>query len=157
MANVKGPGFDPATIPARTSSTYPEPYRSQVTGRVKRRLGDAAGLKNFGVNLVTLAPGDLSSMRHWHSRQDEFIFVVEGELVLVTDAGDQVLSAGMAAGFPAGKEDGHHLINRGDRSATYLEMGDRTPGDAAVYSDIDMRAEPAGDSYRYVHKDGTPY
>ena len=157
MTRGKGPGFDPMTIPARAGSTYPEPYRSQVAGRAKRRLGDAAGLRNFGVNLVTLAPGSLSSMRHWHSRQDEFIFVVEGELVLVTDAGDQVLSAGMAAGFPAGKEDGHHLINRGAKPASYLEVGDRTAGDAAVYSDIDMRTEPLGDKYRYVHKDGTPY
>ena len=157
MANAKGPGFDPKTVPERTGSTYPEPFRSQVAGRAKRRLGDAAGLKNFGVNLVTLPSGSLSSMRHWHSRQDEFIYVVEGELVLVTDAGEQVLTSGMAAGFPAGKADGHHLINRADEPAMYLEVGDRTPGDAAVYSDIDMRTVPTEEGYRYVHKDGTPY
>lgn len=157
MANTNGPGFDPKTVAEHMSSTYPEPFRSQVTGRAKRRLGDAAGLKNFGVNLVTLPSGCLSSMRHWHSRQDEFIYVVEGELVLVTDAGEQVLTRGMAAGFPAGKEDGHHLINRGVRPAVYVEVGDRTPGDAAVYSDIDMRTEPTGEGYRYVHKDGKPY
>ena len=157
MAQGKGPAFDPMTIPARTGSTYPEPYRSQCAARAKRRLGDAAGLQNFGVNLVTLPPGCLSSMRHWHSRQDEFIYMVEGELVLVTDAGEQTLKPSMVAGFPAGKADGHHLINRSAKPASYLEVGDRTAGDAAVYSDIDMRTEPQGDKYRYVHKDGTPY
>lgn len=157
MTQGKGPAFDPMAIPAKTGSTYPEPYRSQCAARAKRRLGDAAGLKNFGVNLVTLPPGCLSSMRHWHSLQDEFIYVVEGELVLVTDAGEQILTPCMAAGFPAGKEDGHHLINRGAKPAVYLEVGDRTAGDAAVYSDIDMRTEPTGAGYRYVHKDGTPY
>lgn len=158
MANEpKHPGFDPATVPAHTGSTYPEPFRAQVAGRSKRRLGDAAGLTRFGVNLVTLPPGCPSSMRHWHSHEDEFVYVVEGELTLVTDAGEQILSPGMAAGFPAGKADGHQLINRAGKPAVYLEVGDRAPDDTVVYSDIDMRLEPASGGHRFVRKDGTPY
>jgi uncharacterized cupin superfamily protein len=157
MAQGKGPGFDPMTVPAQTGSTYPEPYRSQVAGRAKRRLGDAAGLTHFGVNLVTLPPGSPSSMRHWHSHEDEFLYVVEGELVLATDAGEQILRPGMVAGFPAGKADGHRLINRGDKPAVYLEVGDRDPNDVCEYHNIDMRAVPFEGKSRYVHKDGTPY
>jgi uncharacterized cupin superfamily protein len=115
------------------------------------------GLKNFGVNLMRLPPGCASSQRHWHSKQDEFVYVLEGEVVLVTDAGEQSLRAGMAAGFPAGKPDGHHLVNRGARDALVLEVGDRTAGDEGDYSDIDMMWRIVDGVERYLHKDGTPY
>ncbi|MGE0093438.1 MAG: cupin domain-containing protein [Alphaproteobacteria bacterium] len=157
MANTNGPGFDPKTVAEHMGSTYPEPFRSQVAGRAKRRLGDAFGLTQFGVNLATLPPGCLASMRHWHSHEDEFLYVVEGELVLATDAGEQILKPGMVAGFPAGKADGHHLINRNDKPAVYLEVGGRDPNDVCEYPDIDMRAEPFNGGSRYVHKDGKPY
>ncbi len=153
------PALDPAGVAERVGSSYPEPIRGRVGGRRKRALGDALGLRNFGVNLVRLAPGAVSSMRHWHARQDEFVYVLEGELVLVTDAGAQPLKAGMAAGFPAGASDGHHLLNRSDKDAIYLEVGDRMPGDACVYSDIDLALPPQPDTGPnvFTHKDGTPY
>jgi len=153
------PALDPAEVAERVGSSYPEPFRGPVAGRRKRALGDALGLRNFGVNLVRLAPGAASSMRHWHARQDEFVYVLEGELTLVTDAGAQPLKAGMAAGFPAGVGDGHHLVNRSDQDALYLEVGDRMPGDAVVYPDIDLAIppRPATGPYVFTHKDGTPY
>jgi uncharacterized cupin superfamily protein len=151
------PALDPATVPAVGGTSYPEPFRALVAGRERRRLGDALGLKNFGVNLTRLRPGAASAQRHWHTRQDEFVFVVEGEVVLVTDAGEQVLTPGMAAGFPAGKPDGHHLVNRSGRDAVYLEIGDRTPGDEGEYPDIDMVFRIVGGRVAYLHKDGTPY
>ena len=151
------PALDPATVPARTGSDYPAPFRALVAGRERRRLGDALGLKNFGVNLLRLPPGCASSQRHWHTRQDEFVFVAAGEVVLVTDGGEQRLTAGMAAGFPAGKPDGHHLINRSDGDALLLEVGDRTEGDEVDYSDIDMAVRWIDGEERYVRKDGTRY
>jgi len=149
---------DPATLPARSGSGYPEPFRQAVAGRVKRALGDPCGLTQFGANLVELPPGCWSSQRHWHSHEDELVYVVSGELVLVTDAGEQVMRAGMIAGFPAGEADGHHLINRSDRPATYIEIGTRIAEDEAVYSDIDMelRRRPDG-GHAFVHKSGEPY
>jgi uncharacterized cupin superfamily protein len=152
------PAIDPATVPARTGSTYPEPYASRCAGRAKRALGNALGLRNFGVNLVEVPPGVESSMRHWHERQDEFVYMLEGELVLITDAGEQILRAGMAAGFPAGNGDGHQLVNRSGAKAVYLEVGDRMPGDGVIYSDIDMvlRHDDAA-RHAFRHKDGTPY
>ncbi|MSO93861.1 MAG: cupin domain-containing protein [Rhodospirillales bacterium] len=156
-ARLRLPAFDPADAPERRGSTYPSPFRDRVAGRVKRRLGDVAGLTQFGVNLVTLPPGCESSMRHWHARQDEFVYVLEGVLSLVTDGGEQVLGAGMAAGFPAGKPDGHQLVNRSDRVATYLEVGTRTTGDEVDYSDIDMLVRLIDGVERYVRKDGTRY
>jgi uncharacterized cupin superfamily protein len=154
---LRAPALDPATVPVIRGSDYPPPFDRLVATRERRRLGDALGLKNFGVNLLRLPPGCASSQRHWHSRQDEFVFVVAGEVVLVTDGGEQVLVAGMAAGFPAGKPDGHHLINRSARDALVLEVGDRTPGDEADYSDIDMLVRLIDGEERYVRKDGTPY
>lgn len=156
-AGLKFPAFDPATAPERLGSNYPPPYCERVAGRAKRRLGDAAGLTQFGVNLVTLPPGCESSMRHWHAGEDEFVYVLEGELVLVTDSGEQRLTAGMAAGFPAGKQDGHQLANRGARPAKYLEVGTRLPADEVDYSDVDMLVRIVDGVERYVHKDGTPY
>ena len=157
MPNLKSPALDPATVPAVTGTDYPEPFRAAVVARQRRALGDALGLKNFGVNLTRLPPGCASAQRHWHSKQDEFVFIVEGELVLVTDAGEQVLRAGQVAGFPAGARDGHHLINRTKRDALYLEVGDRTADDECDYPDIDMLVRWIDGKEKYVHKDGTPY
>jgi uncharacterized cupin superfamily protein len=155
---LKPPVIDPATAPVTKGSDYPKPFCDAVAGRVRRRLGDAAGLTQFGVNLTTLPPGSMSSMRHWHAKEDEFVYVLSGELVLVTDAGEQTLKPGMAAGFPAGRRDGHHLINRTGRDATFLEVGTREPGgDEGDYSDIDMAVRIVDGVERYVHKDGTPY
>src|SRR5262249_19239492 len=147
----------PMTVAPSGPTTYPEPFRALVAARERRRLGDALGLKNFGVNLLRLPPGCASSQRHWHSRQDEFVFVVAGGGVLAAGRGAQLLTAGMAAGCPAGKPDGHHLINRSAADALVLEVGDRTPGDEADYSDIDMLVRLIEGKQRYVRKDGTPY
>ena len=157
MSELKAPALDPKDLPEQSSTGYPEPYKARVAGRHRRRLGDAAGLKNFGVNLTRLDPGAESSMRHWHTKQDEFIYVLEGELTLVTDTGRQKLSPGMAAGFPAGKADGHQLVNETDRPVLYLEIGDRTPGDGATYSDVDMAAQMIEGKWVFTHKDGSPY
>jgi len=159
MASIlKLPALDPADVPAATGTNYPAQFSAAVAGRSKRRLGDALGLGIFGVNLTTLEPGAQSALRHWHSAQDEFIYMVEGELVLVTDGGEQVLRPGMCAGFPAGKPDGHHLINRSGRDAVYLEVGDRTKNDAVTYPDNNIHAPATSDgSRRLTKKDGTPY
>ena len=157
MSKLKAPAFDPKELPEQSTTGYPEPYRARVAGRYRRRLGDAAGLKNFGVNLTRLEPGAESSMRHWHTRQDEFIYVLEGEVTLVTDAGRQKLAPGMAAGFPAGKADGHQLVNETSRPVLYLEIGDRTPDDGASYSDADLAAHMVGGKWVFTHKDGSPY
>jgi uncharacterized cupin superfamily protein len=157
MAKLLPPAFDPKDLPEQSTTGYPEPYKSRVAGRHKRRLGDAAGLKNFGVNLTRLDPGAESSMRHWHTKQDEFIYVLEGEVTLVSDAGRQKLKAGMAAGFPAGKADGHQLVNETKRPAVYLELGDRTSGDGATYSDADLAAKLVDGKWVFTHKDGSPY
>lgn len=149
--------LDLAQIPRRTHSNYPPPFQPQVGGRSKQQLGDAAGLKNFGVNLVRLAPGSCSALRHWHSCQDEFIYILEGELILETDAGRECLTAGTAAGFPAGEPDGHHLCNQSDADAVYLEIGDRTPGDHVEYPDDDLIAQWVDGSWQFTHKDGIPY
>src|SRR3954465_13859841 len=111
------PALDPGTVSPAEGSSYPEHFKSRVASRKKQRLGNALGLANFGVNLTTIEPGSSSALRHWHLKQDEFVYIVSGELVLVTDAGEQVLTAGMCAGFPAGKEDGHHLVNRSQSDA----------------------------------------
>lgn len=157
MATLRLPALDPATVSGVTGSSYPEPFRSRISARVKQRLGDALGLSHFGVNRTTLPPGAVSALRHWHSHEDEFIYVLEGELVLVSDAGEQRLTAGMCAGFPAGRADGHCLVNRGSRNAVYLEVGDRRPEDTVTYPDEDMvgRATPQG--RRFFHRDGRPY
>ena len=151
------PALDPAAVAEKAGSRLPEIFHARAAGRSKRALGAALGLKNFGVNLTRLAPGARSALRHWHSRQDEFVYVLEGELTLATEAGEQVLGPGMAAGFPAGAADGHHLINRGDRDALYLEVGDRSSGDRVVYPDDDLIGEPAAAGYRFTRRDGTPY
>jgi uncharacterized cupin superfamily protein len=148
------PALDPAGVALRPGA-YPAPFDAVIAGREKRPLGDALGLKNFGVNLVCLKPGARSAMRHWHTLQDEFIWVVEGEIGLVTDAGEQKLRPGTAAGFPAGKQDAHYLINRGATDAIYLEVGDRTPGDLPHYPDDDFAAAYVDGQRVWVRKDGT--
>ena len=157
QTKLNPPAIDPETVEARTGANYPDEFAVPVKDREKRVLGDGLGLNQFGVNLVRLKPGVMSSQRHWHSRQDEFVYVLEGELVLVTDAGEQTLGPGMAAGFAAGSGDGHHLINRTDVDAVYLEVGDRTEGDEVDYPDIDLLVRFVDGERTYVRRDGTPY
>ncbi len=151
------PALDPADLKAIEGSSYPDRFKTAVAGRAKRRLGDALGLKHFGVNVTTIKPGARSALRHWHTREDEFIYLLSGELVLVTEAGEQALRTGMCAGFPAGSADGHHLINRTDRDAVYLEVGDRDPADEVTYPDDDLVAIATPQGRRFTRKDGTPY
>jgi uncharacterized cupin superfamily protein len=147
-----------SAAPARSKpSNYPEPFASRVGGRLKRPLGDLFGLANFGVNLTRLTPGAISALRHAHTLQDEFIYVLEGHPTLVTDAGDTLLQPGMCAGFRAGTGDGHQLVNRTADDVVYLEVGDRTPGDTGSYPDDDLRAVSVEGRWRFTHKDGTPY
>ena len=158
MTSLKPPALDPDTVTPRTGTGYPEPFREPVMARRKRALGDALGLTHYGVNLVELPPGTWSAQRHWHSHEDEFIYVLEGELILVTDWGEQTLTAGMAAGFPAGKADGHHLVNRTEEAAVYLEIGDRSADDEVHYPDVDLLCRRRDDGERgFVHRDGEPY
>ena len=140
------PALDPLTVEPVSKTGYPEPYRSRVMPREKRALGDQLGLKKIGVNRTTLAPGKESSMRHWHTHEEEFVYVLEGEVVLRTDGGEQLLTAGTCAGFAAGAKDGHQLINRSDRPAVYLEISNRDGEDYVYYSDpdVDMMATPQG-------------
>lgn len=139
-------------------SIYPPPFAARVAGRDKRPLGDLFGLTNFGVNLTRLAPGAISALRHAHTRQDEFVYILEGHPILRTDAGDTPLAPGMCAGFRAGTGDAHHLVNSTAEDVVYLELGDRTPDDAATYPDDDLALVPGPDgTRRCVHKDGTPY
>jgi uncharacterized cupin superfamily protein len=149
--------INPENIPVRTTSIYPEIFKPVMAGRSKQSLGDAAGLKNFGVNLVKLAPGSCSALRHWHTKQDEFIYVIEGEITLVTNAGEQPLKPGMAAGFPAGEADGHNLINRSNSIAIYLEIGDRTSDEQVNYPDVDLVAKHSPKGWVFTHKDGSLY
>jgi uncharacterized cupin superfamily protein len=151
------PALDPMSVTPRRGSSYPAPFREPVEGRVKQVLGDPLGLTGFGANLVRLEPGAWSSQRHWHSHEDEFVLVLEGELTLVTDEGETLLGPGMAAGFPAGAENGHHLVNRGGTAATYLEIGDRRPRDEARYPDIDLMAMSGPDGRVFTNKKGEPY
>lgn len=145
-------------VPKRTTTVYPNEFKPLIAGRIKQALGNAAGLKNFGVNLVTLAPGSCSALRHWHTKQDEFIYVISGEVTLITDAGEQILQPGMMAGFPAGEPDGHHLVNRSHAVVVYLEIGDRSPDDEGNYPDDDLIAKLGSDgNYIFLHKDGTAY
>ena len=146
--------IDIAAAPTRFGTAYPPPFDQPCQARRRWKLGDAAGLTGFGVNLLRLPPGTWSSQRHWHSREDEFVYVLEGEVVLVTDAGEEVLKAGDCAGFKAGDADGHHLQNRSDTEAVLLEIGGRQPGETVDYPDIDLGVMSDGG---YVHKDGSPY
>ena len=146
-----------ATLPAMVGTLYPPPFDMPCRARERTKLGDPAGLTQFGVNLCRLPPGAWSSQRHWHSHEDEFVYVLSGEVVLVTDEGEETLRAGDAAGFAAGDSNGHCFQNRSDRDAQILEVGTRVPGDAGFYSDIDMVAPADGKPALYTHRDGTPY
>lgn len=150
--------IDARDVEGKVGTTYPAPFRKQVASRTKRILGDLFGLTNYGVNLVDLEPGVWSSQRHWHTHEDEFVYVVSGELTLVTDDGEQVLTAGMVAGFPAGSSNGHHLVNKSDSVASYLEVGNRIAEDECYYPDIDMKLVSDGKGgHIFTHRDGKPY
>ncbi|MBW4642126.1 MAG: cupin domain-containing protein [Goleter apudmare HA4340-LM2] len=150
--------INPENVPSRSSSIYPDEFKPLVQGRVKQALGNAAGLKNFGVNLVTLHPGSCSALRHWHTQQDEFIYVIAGEITLVTNTSEQILEPGMMVGFPAGEENGHQLVNHTETVAVYLEVGDRSPDDEVYYPDVDLIAKPGvGGDRIFIRKDGTLY
>ena len=145
-------------VPPRTKpSNYPEPFASRMQGREKRQLGDHFGLSHFGVNLTRLAPGAVSALRHAHSRQDEFVYILSGHPALYTDEGRTLLSPGMCAGFKAGTGNAHHLVNESAEDVLYLEVGDRTPGDEGRYPDDDLKAEMREGQWRFTRKDGTPY
>ena len=149
------PKIDISTVPARQGVGYPEPFAAPCADRIRRRLGDAGGLRDFGVNLMTLPPGNWSSQRHWHSHEDEFVYILEGELILIEDGGETVLRKGDCATFPKGSGNGHHMINRSSTVAVYLEVGSRQMEDLATCSDIDLMS--SNSDGRFVHKDGTPY
>lgn len=149
------PKIDVAAVPSRKGTGYPQEFDKPCAERVRQRLGDAGGLTDFGVNLMRLPPGNWSSQRHWHSHEDEFVFLLEGELILIEDDGETLLRAGDCAAFAKGSGNGHHLINRSDAMAVYLEIGSRQPDDVTTCSDIDMMSTNADG--RFVHKDGTPY
>ena len=147
-----------AEAPARTRpSVYPEPFASRMAGREKRPLGDLFGLTNFGVNLTRLAPNAASALRHAHTKQDEFVYILQGRPTLHTDEGRTRLSPGMCAGFKAGTGNGHHLINETTEEVLYLEVGDRTSGDEGSYPDDDLKALLVDGKWKFVHRDGTPY
>lgn len=157
-ATIKPTGLMASEVPARTKpSNYPEPFASRMAGREKRALGDLFGLTNFGVNLTRLAPKAMSALRHAHTKQDEFIYILQGNPVLHTDEGLMHLSPGMCAGFKAGTGNAHRLINESAEEVLYLEVGDRTPGDEGSYPDDDLRAMQVQGKWQFVHKDGSPY
>ena len=147
----------PEDVARKTSSGYPAPHNEAVKGRARAVLGNLFGLDQFGVNVVTLAPGTWSSQRHWHEGEDEFVYVLEGEVVLADDAGDHVMTQGMCAGFKAGNGNGHHLKNLSEKPASYLEIGTRLQTDKAHFSDIDMMAIKEGGAFRFVRKDGSGF
>jgi uncharacterized cupin superfamily protein len=150
------PKIDIAGLRVDARRGYPSPHDEKVAGRSKKRLGDAVGLTQFGVNLTTLKSGALSSLRHWHDNQDEFVYVLEGALTLIENDGETVLGPGDAAGFKAGVANGHHLVNRSDRDAVYLEIGTRTPRERAHFSDVDLAVIVDETGVHYTRKDGSP-
>lgn len=149
------PKLDLSAVPVRQGSGYPAPFDLPCATRMRQRLGDAGGIRDFGINLMHLPPGAWSSQRHWHSHEDEFVFILEGELILVEDEGETLLRAGDCAAFPKGTGNGHHLINRSGANAVYLEVGSRHADDVTTWSDADGKSSNADG--RFVHKDGRPY
>ncbi len=149
------PKIDIAAVPKRQGAGYPPPFDAPCAQRVRQRLGNAGSLTDFGVNLMHLPPGNWSSQRHWHTHEDEFVYVLQGELVLIEDAGETLLRAGDCAAFAKNSGNGHHMVNRSDTVAIYLEVGARSPADITYCSDIDMMSANADG--RFVHKDGSPY
>jgi uncharacterized cupin superfamily protein len=149
------PIIDVRLVPKHRGSGYPKPFDKEPANRVRQRLGDAGGLTQFGVNRIELPPGSWSSQRHWHSEEDEFVYVISGEVVLVTDGGEQVMRAGDCAAFPKNAPDGHHLRNKSDATAVCLEVGTRIVGDRVDYPDVDMVFDPKIGGF--AHRNGTPY
>lgn len=148
---------DPSKVEGRRGTIYPAEFAAGFEGRIKRALGNAGGLTQFGVNLTTLEPGAASAHRHWHAREDEFIYVLDGELTLITDAGEELLRPGMAAAFPAGEANGHQLLNKSAHPASYLEIGTRSADEDAEYPDIDLRLQKRAGKVVFLHKSGEPY
>ena len=151
------PKLDITAIPLDTATNYPPPFNKAVEGRARKRMGRAAGLSQFGVNLCTLKPGAASSQRHWHENEDEFVYVLQGEVVLVEDGGETVLKAGDAAAWQAGVANGHCIVNRSNSDAVFLEVGTRAKSECAHYSDIDMMVTRDDKCFRYSRKNGEPY
>jgi uncharacterized cupin superfamily protein len=151
------PKIDIATVPVDTRTGYPKPFDRVVVGRERKRLGNVVGLDQFGVNLTTLKPGAASALRHWHEREDEFVYILEGEVVLLEDGGESVLGPGDAAGFKANSGNGHQLVNRGGRDAVYLEVGTRSKHERVDYPDVDLMVVRDDQGFRYTHKNGEPY
>ncbi len=150
--------LDPATIDfVSGAGAYPDQYKPLVPGRAKKVIGDSLGLKNYGVNIVKLEPGGCSSVRHWHTRQDEFIYVIEGEITVVNDDGEFIMSAGMVAGFPGGAENGHHMFNRAEKDAIFMEVGDRLPGDSVDFSDVDLLSRQLKAGWQFTNRKGKPF
>ena len=157
MAEKYPAALNPADVTPRLASIYPPQYAKALAGREKRTLGDTFGLTQYGVNHATLPPGCWSSQRHWHEKEDEFIYVLTGEITLIDDAGEHLLGAGMCAGFKAGVANGHHLVNKSNAVATYLEVGSRMDGERARYSEADMLAEKTPTGWKLTRKDGSAY
>jgi uncharacterized cupin superfamily protein len=151
------PKIDIARLSIDSRTNYPPPFDRVVEGRERKRLGNAAGLDQFGVNLTTLKPGASSSLRHWHEQEDEFVYMLEGEVALVEDGGETVLRAGDAAGFKANSRDGHQLVNRSTRNAVYLEIGTRSRHERVEYPDVDLIAVRGEQGMRFTRKNGDPY
>jgi uncharacterized cupin superfamily protein len=151
------PKIDIAELPVDSRSTYPEPLNRVVAGRSRKRLGNAAGLDQFGVNLTTLKPGAASALRHWHEKEDELVYILEGEMVLIEDNGETVLKPGDAAAFKANVPNGHQLVNRSSRDAVYIEIGTRSKHERAEYPDVDLVMIRDDKGGHFLHKDGTPY
>ena len=151
------PKLDLTKVPVKSGSIYPEPYAAMMQGRSSLRLGDAGGLTQFGVNLVTQHPGALSSLRHWHLHEDEFVMVTAGRCTLITDAGETEMGPGDCAAFPAGRPDGHHFVNRSAEMAQFLVVGTKAPQEVATYSDVDLRVEMAAGRARFTYKDGSDW
>jgi len=151
------PKVDIAKVPVKSGAFYPVEFQAECRGRHKQALGDAAGLTQFGVNITRISPGAASALRHWHEQEDEFIYMLEGELVLVENGGEVVLKAGDAAGFKAGSGNAHRLINRGTRDAVYFEVGTRAKAERVHYPDVDLVMERDEKSRRYLHRSGEPY
>lgn len=150
------PVIDPKTCPVRTGSIYPEPYAREMIGRSSVRLGDAGGLTQFGANLVRLEPGAISSLRHWHENEDEFVMITQGICTLIDDAGDHEMRPGDCAAFPAGDANGHHFVNRTQEAAEFLVIGSRAGTETAWYSDIDMKVTLDADGFAFTRKNGSP-
>jgi uncharacterized cupin superfamily protein len=151
------PKIDLEKVPMRSGSIYPAQFKPECEGRHKKPIGEAAGLTQFGVNITLIEPGSASALRHWHETEDEFIYMLEGELVLAEDGGETVLRPGDAAGFKAGSGNGHRLINRTNADAVYLEVGTRSKGDRVEYPDVDLVLVRDDKGRRYLHRSGKPY